>query len=99
MLRCRWRPAMTIASEATGLRRVDAAEAVPERRAGAGHQHLQIALLLELAVDRDARQRHQVLAVHAEQDAGSRRHRGLEAELGGDAEFARAGRGRIADRI
>ena len=59
----------------------------------------EIALLLELAVDRNARQRRQMIAVRLEQHARPRRHRGLEAELGGDAEFARAGRGRIADRI
>src|ERR1039458_6042287 len=51
------------------LRGVDAAEAVPHRGGGARHQNLQIALLLEIAVDRNAWQRGQMVAVRLEQYA------------------------------
>src|SRR6187551_3495564 len=49
------------------------------------------ALALKLAVDGDARQRGQIVAVYLEQHARPRRQRGLEAEFGRNAEFARAG--------
>src|SRR5712692_5898790 len=82
-----------------GLRRVDAAEAVPNGGAGSGEQHSQEPPLLIFAVEADARQRHQVLAVLGEHHAGSSGDRGLEPELAGNRELARARRGRIAERI
>ena len=100
----RWMSKTATADPITGrivmrLRRVDAAEAVPHRGRGARHQHPQVAQLLVLAVERNARQRHQMLAMLREQHARPRRHRGLEAELGGDAELARPRGRRVADRI
>src|SRR5262245_51998523 len=80
-------------------RRADPAEAVREGHACAGHQHFQIALLLELATDRDARQRGQVIPMRLEKYAGPCRHCCLETELGCDTEFAGAGRHGIADRV
>src|SRR6478672_6247431 len=78
------------------LRRIDAAESIPESGSGARHQYLQITLLLELTVDRNARQRGQIVAVCPEQDARPRRHCGLESKLGGNAKLAGPGGGRIA---
>ena len=48
---------------------------------GARDQHLGVALLLEIAVERDARQRRQMVGVLREDHARPRRHRGLEAEI------------------
>jgi hypothetical protein len=49
------------------------------------------ALLLESAVDGDARQCGEVIAVSIKQHSRTRRHRRLKSELGGNAELARAG--------
>src|SRR5262245_46536782 len=73
-----------------GSRGIDAPESVGERRRGAGHQDLEMASLLELAIERDARQRHHLLAVLGKQDARARGHRGPVADLGGEAELAHA---------
>src|SRR5262249_57317274 len=75
------------------------AEAVPHRRHRAGKKYAHIAKLLIFAVERDARQRGEMLGVRAEDDAGPRRHGGLEAELGGNGEFALPRRAGIAVRI
>src|SRR6185437_10919082 len=77
----------------------DATEPVPERGAGTRHEHLEISLLLEFAVGRDARQRGQIVAVRLEQHAGPGCDRGFEAELGGNAELARTGGCHVTDRI
>src|SRR5204863_9948583 len=64
--------------------RIDAAESVPYRGAGSGQQHPHEARLLVFAVEADARQRRQVLAVLGEQHAGPGSDRGLEPELARD---------------
>src|SRR5262245_58694092 len=78
---------------------VDPAQTAPQRAGGARQQHAQVAQALELAVDRNARQRREMIAMLGEQDAGSCRHAGPEAEIGGERELARARRGGIAHRI
>src|SRR5512146_442460 len=93
--RCRWSAGWCALTKSS---RVDSAEAVPHRGGGARHQDIEIALLLEIAVNRNARQRGQMVAVRLEQHARPRRHRGLETQLGGNAELARPGRGLVADR-
>src|SRR5260221_3269632 len=80
-------------------RRVDAAEAVHERGRRAGEENVEIAQPLELAVDRNPRQRRHVVEVIREKDAGTRGYCGRETDCGSQRELARRGRGGSADRI
>src|ERR1700730_4627700 len=79
--------------------RVDAAEAVPHSCCRTRQQHADITQLLVLAVERDARQRGQMIAMSGEEHTRAGRHCGLEAELGGYAEFPGSCRTRISYRI
>src|SRR4029078_648713 len=94
---CALSRAVSVGWQDPTLSHAEPTESVPDRRDCARHQHLQIPLALKLAVDGDARQRGQIVAVDLEQHARPRRQRGLEAEFGRNAEFARAGWRHVAD--
>jgi hypothetical protein len=62
-------------------------------------KNFRVARTLKIAVERNPRQRGQMLGMLREHHARARRHRGLEAQFCGDAKLARACGRTVADRI
>ena len=82
-----------------GLPDIDAAAAVPQEKRRAGQQDVESAEILPKPVGRQPGQGEQMVHVLGKDHAGPRRDGGREAGLGGQSEFARAGRTGVAIRI
>jgi len=71
------------------LRYISATKTVPQCGRGPGEQYADIAKLLMFAIERDAGQCGQVMAMLGKNDAGARIDGRLEIELRGDAKLTR----------